>query len=78
MLFPVAALGLWLTSSWGPVVWVIAAGGQIVMYTVWPEIFGTNWLIVMMNGVIMALYAAFRLSLFLRRRRMRQVRVDSP
>ena len=78
VLFPVAALGLWLTSSWGPVVWVIAAGGQIVMYTVWPEIFGTNWLIVMMNGVIMALYAAFRLSQLIRRRRMRQVRVDSP
>lgn len=78
VLFPVAALGLWLTSSWGPVVWLIAAGGQIVMYTVWPEIFGTNWLIVMMNAAIMALYAVFRVALFLRRRRMRQVRVDSP
>lgn len=78
VLFPVSALGLWLTSSWGPVVWVIAAGGQIVMYTVWPEIFGTNWLIVLMNGAIMAIYAAFRIALALRRRRMRQVRVDSP
>lgn len=78
VLFPVAALGLWLTSSWGPVVWVIAAGSQIVMYTVWPEIFGTNWPIVIMNAIVMAIYAAFRILLFLRRRRMRLVRVDSP
>ena len=78
VLFPVAALGLWLTSSWGPVVWLIAAGSQIVMYTVWPDIFGTNWLIVLMNGIIMTIYTAFRIALFLRRRRMRQVRVDSP
>lgn len=78
VLFPVAALGLWLTSSWGPVVWVIAAGGQIVMYTVWPDIFGTNWPIVMMNAIVMAIYAVFRIMLFMRRRRMRLVRVDSP
>ncbi|MBB4065503.1 DUF6163 family protein [Gellertiella hungarica] len=78
VLFPVAALGLWLTVSWGPVVWLIAAGGQLVMYTVWPEIFGTNWLIVALNGAIMAVFAVLRTLLFLRRRRMRQVRSDSP
>ena len=32
VLFPVAALGLWLVVSWGPVIWVLAAGAQISEY----------------------------------------------
>lgn len=39
VLFPVASLGLWLTVSWGPVIWVLAAGGQILMYGLLPDIF---------------------------------------
>ena len=43
VVFPVAALGLWLTVSWGPVIWVLAAGAQVLMYTVWPDIFGATY-----------------------------------
>ena len=42
VLFPVASLGLWLTVSWGPVLWAIAAISQVSMYIVWPEIFGPD------------------------------------
>lgn len=79
VLFPVAALGLWLTVSWGPVLWVLAAGGQILMYGMLPETFGANRLIILLHGVVALLYLVFRLVLWLENRRhRRQVSVDLP
>lgn len=79
VLFPVAALGLWLTVSWGPVIWVIVAGAQVAMYTIWPEIFGYHLPVVILNGAIALIFAVLRISLALQRRKnLRTVRVDSP
>lgn len=36
----VAAIGLWLTVSWGTVMWIFRAFCQIVMHTAFWEIFG--------------------------------------
>lgn len=78
VLYPVAALGLWLAVSWGPVIWVLVAGGQVAMYTVWPQIFGFHMPIVAMNAGIAVVFAIFRIGLALQRRRnARTVRVDS-
>lgn len=77
VLFPVASLGLWLTVSWGVVLWAIAAAGQVSMYIVWPDIFGRNTLVPILHVLVAALYAVFRLSLWLEeRRKAEQVRVD--
>jgi hypothetical protein len=69
VLFPVAALGLWLTVSWGPVIWVLVAGAQVAMYTVWPQIFGFHLAVVVLNAMIVVIFAIFRTALFLQRRR---------
>lgn len=68
VLFPVAAVGLWLTVSWGPVVWVIAAGAQLMMYQIWPEVFGTNVLVPLTHILTATIYTAFRLALWLEKR----------
>ena len=34
--FPFAAIGLWMLASWGPVIWVICAVTETVMYFVFP------------------------------------------
>ncbi|WP_117194123.1 DUF6163 family protein [Rhizobium terrae] len=79
VLFPVVSLGLWLTVSWGPVLWAIAAISQVLMYMVWPQIFGFNRLVPLMHGLVAALYVVFRLSLWLEaRRKAEQVRIDLP
>ena len=79
VLFPVASLGLWLTVSWGPVLWAIAAISQVSMYIVWPEIFGRNRLVPLMHGLVAALYVVFRLSSWVEaRRKAERVRIDSP
>jgi hypothetical protein len=79
VVFPVASLGLWLTVSWGPVVWVLAAGLQVLMHGVLPEIFGSNKLIVLTHGLVALMYLAFRIALwFEKRRQRRQVSVDLP
>lgn len=78
-LFPVAAVGLWLTVSWGPVIWFLAAATQAAMYLVWPEIFGSNLLVVALNAGILLVFVAFRVALTLRKRQAAaDVTVDSP
>jgi hypothetical protein len=79
VLFPVAALGLWLVVSWGPVIWVLAAGAQILMYGFVPETFGSNRLIILLHVAVAVLYAVFRFLLWQeKRRRRQQVSVDLP
>ncbi|TWI92601.1 hypothetical protein JM93_00143 [Roseibium hamelinense] len=36
----VAAIGLWLTVSWGTVMWFFRAGCQILMHTAFADMFG--------------------------------------
>lgn len=69
--FPVAALGLWLTVSWGPVIWVVAAGGQMLMYGLWNAIYGSNMLLVLQHGCVAVLYCVFRLLLSVEARKQR-------
>lgn len=79
VLFPVASLGLWLTVSWGAVLWAIAAAAQISMYVIWPQVFGHNALVPMLHGLVAALYVVFRLSLWIEeRRKAERVRIDLP
>ena len=42
VLYPVAAVGLWLKGPWGPVIWSAASGLEIVMYQAFPETFGAH------------------------------------
>lgn len=67
--FPFAAIGLWMLSSWGPVIWFICAVTEIVMYAGFPELFGSRPLIIVSHIVVALIYAAFRIVLHLKRRR---------
>jgi hypothetical protein len=77
VLFPVASLGLWLTVSWGAVLWAIAAVIQILMYLVWPQTFGHNTIVPLLHALVAALYLIFRASIWMEeRRKAEQVRID--
>lgn len=70
--FPVAALGLWVPVSWGPVIWFCCAGAQILMYRGWPEIFGGNTLVPLMHLLVAAVYVLFRVVLWLEKRQIEE------
>lgn len=79
VVFPVAALGLWLGVSWGAVIWVIGAGAQIAMYKVWPNIFGSNTLVPVMHCVVATIYILFQIAFWLdARQNDERARIDSP
>jgi Family of unknown function (DUF6163) len=63
VLFPVAATGLWMVVSWGPVLWVAAASAEVVMYYWFPHLFGEMPITLLAHGAVAALYIAFRLAL---------------
>ena len=77
VLLPVAAVGLWMQVSWGPVIWAVAAGSEVFMHKGFPIWFGDRPLLVLAHIVVMSVYIGFRVALFVNRRQdARQVRTD--
>jgi hypothetical protein len=66
--FPFAAIGLWMLSSWGPVIWFICAATETIMYLGFPELFGERWVIIASHLLVALLYLAFRLVIFFQTR----------
>lgn len=67
VLYPVAAVGLWLRGTWGPVIWTAASALEIATHQVWPEIFGRDDLKAVAIGVTALVYIALRLAILFRR-----------
>jgi len=67
--FPFAAIGLWMLASWGPVIWVICAVTETVMYFFYPDLYGNRLLIVLSHLVVALFYVAFRLLIHWQHRR---------
>ena len=67
--FPFAAIGLWMLASWGPVIWIICAALETVMYAGFPDMFGERMLIVVSHACVALLYAALRVAIVWQKRR---------
>ena len=78
VLLPVAAVGLWMQVSWGPVIWVVAAGSEIIMHKGFPLWYGERPVLVLAHVVVISVYIGFRIALFVKRRQdAKVVRTDS-
>lgn len=69
VLFPIAATGLWMAVSWGPVIWIIAAATEVAMYAGFPELYGSRPPLVAFHIMTVIVFVAFRVLLFLEQRR---------
>ena len=67
--FPFAAIGLWMLSSWGPVIWAICAATETVMYVGFPDVFGSRPIIPLSHLAVAILYSGFRIALLVEGRR---------
>ena len=56
VLFPVAAVGLWTTLSWGRVVWFMAVAAQLLSYTVWNDLLGIPVAVLLLHAIGIAIY----------------------
>lgn len=66
--FPFAAIGLWMLTSWGPVIWFICAAVETTMYLGFPDLFGGRPLVVVCHGMAALLFIAFRVVIHIRSR----------
>lgn len=69
VLFPFAAIGLWMLASWGPVIWFICAATETIMYAGFPDLFGYRPTIVLSHAVVAGMYCLFRALLYWQKRR---------
>jgi hypothetical protein len=67
VLYPVAAVGLWLRGSWGPVVWTLAAAIEVARHESLPGSISAATPTMLVIGSTALLYLALRLTLWLRK-----------
>jgi hypothetical protein len=67
VLYPVAAIGLWLKGSWGPVVWTVAALVEIARHESLPVTLSSATPTLLMIVSTALLYMVLRLTLWLRK-----------
>lgn len=67
VLYPVAAIGLWLRGSWGPVVWTVAAVVEIARHESLPGSISAATPTLLMIGSTAVVYLALRVTLWLRK-----------
>lgn len=68
ILLPVAASGLWMRAPWGPIIWFIAAIGEIAIYSVFSRYFEYRPVIVAFNGAAIIAFVTFSVLLYLERK----------
>jgi len=71
VLFPFAAIGLWMLSSWGPVIWFACALIEATMYLGFPELYGFRPTIGLSHLGVILLYLLFRIVIYFQTRRER-------
>lgn len=54
----VAAVGLWLATPWGAVVWLTSIVSMAVIELMFPLIYGGNFIVVMIEALLLAIYLA--------------------
>lgn len=69
VLYPFAASGLWMISSWGAVIWFLCAATEVLMHAGFPELFGSRPMLIVLHVAVAAVYCGCRVGFFLRRRR---------
>ena len=52
----VAAVGLWLAAPWGGVIWLLAAGGYVLLEMLMPEIFGRQYFFIGIICILILVY----------------------
>jgi len=72
VLYPFAGIGLWMLASWGPVIWLLCAATEIIMYAAFPNYFGAKYSVVASHVLVALLYGAFRLTLYFQDRQKPQ------
>ena len=70
VLYPFAAIGLWMLSSWGPVIWLICAAAEAAMYAGWHHLFGVQLIPVTVHAVVAVSYLALIIVISRQKRRV--------
>ncbi len=67
LLYPVAAIGLWLRGAWGPVIWSAAAAMEIAMHQILIDTFGGDPVKLAAIAVTALVYLILRLVIAFRK-----------
>lgn len=58
VMMPIAAVGLWIGASWGTVIWLVVALSEVIANTLFADLFGWAFDLVIFHIVTMVAYLA--------------------
>lgn len=64
VLYPFAAIGLWLLASWGPVIWFVCAAIEVAMYGYFSTLYGERLLFIYVQFAIALAYTGLRVAIW--------------
>lgn len=70
VMYPIAALGLWGLFRWGIVIWFLTAAIELLMYVVYPDLFGSANTLVLFHISSIAVWLLYKLISFLTSKRL--------
>lgn len=73
VLYPVAAIGLWMRSPWGIILWTMAALTESLAFTVYSSEFTSLPLIALLHSVLFLIFIALQVAILLKKRRKDEV-----
>ncbi|EJF88860.1 DUF6163 family protein [Bartonella tamiae] len=68
VIYPVAAIGLWLRSPWGVILWIFAAFCESLVFTVYQSSFIYMPSIAFLQGILFLGFLAFQVAIFYKKR----------
>jgi hypothetical protein len=72
VILPAAGLGLWMTQSWGVVLWLFAMCLELLAFGVWTELFEPRSMTVLTHSVAILFWALLSAGIFIEKRRQQR------
>lgn len=76
VILPAAGLGLWMTQSWGVVLWIFAMMLEILAYGVWTELFEPRPMTVLTHSIVIVFLAVISFGLLIEKRRVQRIGIE--
>lgn len=76
VILPAAGLGLWMTQSWGVVLWLFSMGLELMAYGVWTDLFEPRPMTLITHSIAIAFLLVLSIGLFTERRRMQRIGIE--
>lgn len=73
VLYPVSAIGLWMHSRWGVILWLVASITESISLTLYHQIFIFKPIVAFIHFILFVIFFGFQVAIYMKKRRKSEV-----